>query len=205
MIISSDTEEGAQSQIKQGLEKVMTSSSFITLSAEIGAEDFERRSRINDLSMNNSTKDSGLGIAGEKSTGEDRPVGATGHFHCLCHLCFLCVIGLGTFLDQMSFYFKGVVLYTFSAFELWALIVLNQVIAGYGSQPEYSQKQQWERGIWEKIKARCKPWVKLDKTTGERNIRFLGFETPIVYNVRAKPKNNCFADQNKSPIGWTGG
>ncbi|KAI8453588.1 hypothetical protein BY996DRAFT_8493660 [Phakopsora pachyrhizi] len=130
IIISSDTEEGAQPQIKQGLEKLMTYSSFITLSAEIGAKDFERRSRINDLSMNNSTKDSGLGIAGKKSTGEDRPAGATGHFHCLCHLCFLCVTGLGTFLDRMSFYFKGVVLYTFSAFELWALTVLYQVMAG---------------------------------------------------------------------------
>ncbi|KAI8455069.1 hypothetical protein BY996DRAFT_6606306 [Phakopsora pachyrhizi] len=111
-------EHGAQSQIKQGLEKLMTYSSFMTLSAEIGAEDFERRSRINDLSMNNSTKDSGLGIAGEKSTGEDRPL----------------------------------------------------------------QQQQWERGIWEQIKTTCKPWVKLDKTTGGRNTRFLGFETPIVYN-----------------------
>ncbi|KAI8455152.1 hypothetical protein BY996DRAFT_6413365 [Phakopsora pachyrhizi] len=172
MIISSDTEEGAQSQIKQGLAKLMTYSSFITLSAEIDVEDFERRSRINDLSMNNSSKDSGLGIAGEKPTGEDRPVGATGHFHCLCHLCFLCVIGLAS------------------------LSTVNK---------SQLQQQQWERGIWEKIKTTCKPWVELDKTTGGRNTRFLCFETPIVYNVRAKPKNNCFAERNKSPTRWTGG
>ncbi|KAI8459541.1 hypothetical protein BY996DRAFT_6410106 [Phakopsora pachyrhizi] len=104
MIISSYTEEGAQSQIKQGLEKLMTCSSFIILSAEIGSEDLERKSRINDLSMNNSTKDFGLGMAGGKPTGEDRPVGITGHSHCLCHCHCLSVIGLGTFLDHYLFW-----------------------------------------------------------------------------------------------------
>ncbi|KAI8448524.1 hypothetical protein BY996DRAFT_6419643 [Phakopsora pachyrhizi] len=89
--------------IKQGLEKLVTYSSFITLIAEIGAGNWEKRSRINNLSMKESTNDSGLGMAGGKPTGEDIPVGVTGHSHCLGHCCCLYFIGLGTFLNHHLF------------------------------------------------------------------------------------------------------
>ncbi|KAI8450712.1 hypothetical protein BY996DRAFT_6417128 [Phakopsora pachyrhizi] len=125
MIISSDTEEGAQSQIKQGLEKLMNYSSFITLSAEIGATDWERRSRINDLNIKEDTKNSGLGMAGGKPTGEDRSVGVTGHFHCLCHCCCLFVIGLGTFLNRLLFWTGQVLLQRFCTLQLFNLLNLG--------------------------------------------------------------------------------